>query len=161
MHRNVKPRRNNLHKKLGQIGWLYRRDCTQDEKSEFRTLILLFNFPTRHRVIEIWERWSNRVLWKWNCMSHLRIRREFNELINTESLSSVLNKVSRCLNLNWKRVLANIKTVCSIYDIVIQLRDGKGNVIWLRADQIVFITQIPVFCFEIYGEQHFLIMSVD
>lgn len=61
--------------------------------------------------------------------SHLRIRKEFNELINTESLSSVLNKVSQFLNLQWKKVLADIKIVCSIYDIVIQLRDSKDNVI--------------------------------
>lgn len=111
--------------------------------------------------MEIRERWSNWALWKQNCMSHLRIRREFNELINTESLSSVLNKVSQFLNLHWKKVLADIKTAFSIYDIVIQLRDSKGNVIWLRADKIEFITWIVVLCFEICGEQHLLILSVD
>lgn len=101
------------------------------------------------------ERWSSWVLWKWNSMSHW-IRREFNELFNIDSLSSLLIS-----ELALEKVLADVKTICSIYDIAAQLRDSKGNVIWLRADQSGFIIWIALLCFEICGEQDLLIMYLD
>ena len=44
---------------------------------------------------------------------------------------------------------------------MVQLRDSKGNVTLLRADQSGSITWVAVLCFKICGEQDLLIMYLD
>lgn len=65
------------------------------------------------------------------------------------------------LNLHWKKFQLILKIFALFKNIVIQLRGRKDNVIRLRADQSGLITWIAVLCFEICGEQDFLVMSAD